>query len=148
MRTQMYRSIAVSSWWLDKAINDDGELTIEDLDETAVLALSLAFIWKGNAILATIPGLNIVEGAVVVGAIASYNIGGVEGVTNYVDFLTEPTKMPGRIAFTAETIYEHKIEPKVEEGISFGSFLYRVGERKLEEGLAWAKRGLPSIDYF
>jgi len=148
MRTQWYRSIAVSSWWFDKAINDDGELTIEDLDETAVLALSLAFIWRGNAILGTVPGLAAVEGIAVAGAVASAAIGGVEGVTNYVDFISEPTKIPQRVAFTAETIYEHKIESHVEEGISFGSFLYRVGERKLEEGLGWAKRGLPSIDYF
>jgi len=143
----MYRSLAMISWWTDKAINDDGEITIEDLDETAVLALSLAFIWRGNAILATVPALAVVEGIVVTGAVASAAIGGVEGVTNYVDFISEPTKIPQRVVFTAETIYEHKIQSHVEEGISFGSFLYRVGERKLEEGLAWAKRGLPSIDY-
>ena len=143
----MYRSIAMGLWWIDEAIRDDDELTWEDLDETIILGLSLAFIWRGNVILATIPGLPIVEGVVVTGAVASYAIGGTEGVGNYFDFITEPTKMPERIAFTAETIYEHKIESHVEEGISFGNFLYRVGEKKLEEGLEWAKRGLPSIDY-
>jgi len=135
------------SWWSDKAIQDDGKITREDLDETAILAISLAFIWKGNQILGRVPALPYVEAIVVTGAVASYNIGGTEGVSNYVEFLTEPTKMPQRVAFTAETIYEHKIEPKIKEGNSFGSFLYRVGERKLEEGLAWAKRGLPSFDY-
>ena len=143
----MYRSLAMISWWWTAAIADDDELTWEDLDETILLALSLAFIWKGNAILGAVPGILPAEGFVVTGAVASYAIGGAEGVNNYTDFISKPTKMPQRVVFTAETIYEHKIEPKVEEGLAFGSFLYRVGERKLEEGLAWSKRGLPSFDY-
>ena len=143
----MYRSLAMISWWWATAIADDDELTWEDLDETVLLALSLAFIWKGNVILGKVPGILPAEGIIVTGAVASYAIGGTEGVSNYMDFISEPTKMPERIAFTAETIYEHKIESHVEEGISFGKFLYRVGEKKLEEGLEWAKRGLPSIDY-
>ena len=109
-RTQWYRSIAVVVLWQEKAWQDDRKFTVEDIDETLMAAAALGFIWKGNMLLAAVPGLNIVEGIVVAGAVASLAIGGVKGVENYIDFMTEPSKMPERISFTGKTIYKHKIE--------------------------------------
>jgi len=110
VRTQWYRSLAVVYLWKKKAWDDDHKFTIEDVDETLYAAAALAFIWKGNVILAAVPGVAIAEGIVVAGAVASYAIGGTEGVEDYLDFFMEPTKIPERVKFTAETIYEHKIE--------------------------------------
>jgi len=109
-RTQWYRSLAVVYTWKKYAWDDDHKFTIEDVDETLMAAVSLAFIWKGNIILASIPGIAIAEAIVVTGAVASFAIGGVEGVDDYIGFIMEPAKIPERIVFTAETIYEHKIE--------------------------------------
>jgi len=109
-RSKWYRSIAIVYAWEQKAWADDREFTVEDIDETLWAIAGLTFVWKGELILAAIPGLNIVEAIVVTGAVVSYAIDGVEGVENYVDFLTTPTKIPERIVFTAETIYEQKIK--------------------------------------
>lgn len=109
-RTQWYRSIAVVMAWREAAWRDDKKLTWGDLPETVVAGATLALIWKGDVILAAVPGLAIVEAAVIAGAVTSYAIAGEEGFDDYVDFITEPTKIPERVAFTAETIYEHKIE--------------------------------------
>jgi len=114
-RTQRWRSLAVLVWWQEKAYQDDQKFTWEDIDETLLAVGALALIWKGDLILAAIPGINIIEGVVVAGAVASYAIGGTEGVENYFDFITEPTKIPERIIFTAETLYEHKIEEPLKE---------------------------------
>jgi len=95
------------------AWRDDREITWEDAPELGLGALSLGVLWAPEiltiAAVSTTP-LVVIEAAVVTGAIASYGIGGVEGVENYIDFISEPTKIPERVAFTAETIYEHKIE--------------------------------------
>lgn len=95
------------------AWRDDRKITWEDAPELALGTLSLGVLWAPEiltiASVSTTP-IVVIEAAVVVGAISSYAIGGVEGVENYIDFITEPTKIPERIVFTAETIYEHKIE--------------------------------------
>jgi len=112
LRTKWYRSIAVVYAWEQAAYADDRKFTVEDIDETLWAIAGLGLIWKGDIILASIPYLNVIEAAVVVGGVASYAIGGVEGVEDYIDFITEPTKLPGRVAFTAETIYKEKILPE------------------------------------
>lgn len=136
MRTQWYRSLAVVYLWKKKAWDDDHEFTIEDIDETIYAAAALAFIWKGNLILAAVPGVAIVEGIVVAGAVASYAIGGAEGVEDFIDFYMEPTKIPGRISFTAKTIYEHKIEkPLVEAAKAYVGWW----DRRVEDArLVWS----------
>jgi len=110
LRTQWYRSLAVAYLWKKKAWDDDQKFTLEDVDETIYAAAALAFIWKGNVILAAVPGVAIAEGIVVAGAVVSYVIAGEEGVEDFIDFYMEPTKIPERLAFTAETIYEQKIK--------------------------------------
>jgi len=62
--------------------------------------MQLGLIWSPQIALAigmSSTPLNIVEGAVIAGAVASFAIGGVEGVETYVDFfdydiLTDPEK--------------------------------------------------------
>jgi len=134
-RTQWYRSMAIGWAWYEAAWRDDRKFTYEDIDETILAAAALAFVWKGNIVLAAVPGLAIVEGIVVTGAVVSYAIGGTEGVENYIDFITEPTKIPERIAFTAETIYEEKIKPEYQEKKGevnlFLNFMQRLIDRQL-----------------
>jgi len=112
------------------AWRDDRKITWEDAPELAMGTLSLGVLWAPEiltiASVSTTP-IVVIEAAVVVGAISSYAIGGVEGVENYIDFITEPTKIPERIVFTAETIYEHKIEePLVLDGGTEGSLRCKV----------------------
>jgi len=109
-RTKWYRSLAVFYIWEQKAWADDRKFTVEDIDETLWAVAGLALIWKGDIILSAVPGINVVEGIVVAGAVASFAIGGIEGVEDYIDFITEPTKIPERIAWSAEVIYEEKIK--------------------------------------
>ena len=106
-------SIGIIWTMYELAWRDDRELTWADAPEMAVGTLSLGVLWAPEILtIAAVSGtpLVVVEVAVVAGAVTSYAIGGVEGVENYIDFITEPTKIPERLVFTAETIYEHKIE--------------------------------------
>jgi len=142
-RAKFYRSLAVLYVWEQKAWADDRKFTTEDIDETLLAALALGWIWKGNVALAAVPGINVVEGIVAAGAVASLAIGGVEGVENYVEFLTEPTKIPERVAFTAETIYEHKIkEPLVEAAEWYVDFIDE-GIRAVR--LGWSIQPMPQL---
>ena len=144
----MYRSIAVGTWWLDEAFGDDGKLTIEDIDETLWAAAGLALIWKGDFLLAKIPGLPIVEGIVIAGGIVSFGIGGTQGVLNYTDFIAAGPKEWKRITMeeTLPIIYDEVIEPElvdpirntIGQGVDFAQFLYNVGEDKATQGLEWA----------
>jgi len=115
------------------AWRDDRAITWADAPELAVGTLSLGVLWAPEvltiAAVSTTP-LVVVEVAVVAGAVTSYAIGGVEGVENYIDFITEPTKIPERIVFTAETIYEHKIEePLVAAAVAYVGWW----DRRVEE---------------
>ena len=114
-RTQWYRSIAVGVVWQEKAWQDDRKFTVEDIDETLWAIAGIALIWRGELILAAIPGINLVEGAVVVSVAASFAIGGVEGVEDYIDYITEWKDIPSKLAWSAKTIYEHKIKEPLEE---------------------------------
>jgi len=112
LRTKWYRSIAVVYAWEQHAWADDRKFTVEDIDETLWAIAGLGLIWKGDLLLAAVPGLAIVEGLVIAGGVVSFAIGGVEGVEDYIDFITSPTKVPGRVAFTAKTLYKEKIKPE------------------------------------
>jgi len=75
----------------------------------------------------------ILTSAVIVGGVVSYAIDPKDGLKNYKDFISEPTKVPERLKFTAETIYEHKIEPKVNLGLVAATLLWNMAKRKYEE---------------
>ena len=121
------------------AWRDDRELTWADAPELAVGTLSLGVLWAPEILtIAAVSGtpLVVVEVAVVAGAVTSYAIGGVEGVENYIDFITEPTKIPERLVFTAETIYEHKIEDPL---VAAAEAYVRWWDRRLSEAQSvWA----------
>jgi len=135
-RTKWYRSLAVFYIWEQKAWADDREFTVEDIDETLWAVAGLALIWKGNIILGAVPGINIVEGIVVAGGVASFAIGGVKGVEDYIDFLTEPTKIPERIAWTADVIYEEKIKEPLIDAATW--YVNAVDEVVENFKLAWS----------
>lgn len=96
---KLMESTALGWWWYNEAIRDDRRFTAEDIDETMALALGMGWIWGGEvltvAAVSTTP-IVAVEAIVAAGAVGSYAIAGSEGVENYVDFITEPTKMVER----------------------------------------------------
>jgi hypothetical protein len=122
------------------AWRDDREITWDDWPELVGGTVAMGVLWAPEIL--TIAGasttpLVVVEVAVVVGAIASYGIGGVEGVENYIDFITEPSKIPERVVFTAETIYEHKIEePLVASAEAYVGWV----DRRATEYVGWVDR--------
>jgi len=148
-RTKWYRSLAVFYAWEQKAWADDREFTAEDIDETLWAIAGLALIWKGNIILGAVPGIAIVEAVVVTGAVAAFAIGGVEGVEDYVDFITTPSKYKERTEESLETIYEHVIkEPlvaaaewyvgKVDQGIDYVNDTY-------DSATNWYQENVPKL---
>jgi len=74
----------------------------------------------------------VLTSTIIVGGVISYAIDPEEGLQNYKDFITEPTKIPERLKFTAETIYEHKIEPTVNVTLGVASLLWNMGKREVE----------------
>jgi len=132
-------SIGIIWTMYELAWRDDRELTWADAPELAVGTLSLGVLWAPEILtIAAVSGtpLVVVEVAVVAGAVTSYAIGGVEGVENYIDFITEPTKIPERLVFTAETIYEHKIEDPL---VAAAEAYVRWWDRRLSEAQSvWA----------
>jgi len=143
-RTQWYRSLAVIWAWEEAAWQDDREFTVEDIDETLYAVAALGFIWKGNIMLAAVPGLAIVEGIVIVGGVASFAIGGVEGVENYIDFITTPSKYYERTKESLQIIYEQKIEDPLVAGAEWYV-------DKVDRGIAWTEKkvdqGLELLSY-
>jgi len=75
----------------------------------------------------------IITTTIIVGGVVSYAIDPEEGLQNYKDFISEPTKIPKRLKFTAETIYEHEIEPKVNLSLGVASMLWNIAKREWEE---------------
>ena len=83
----------------------------KDTEAKVIFAAQLAGIWGADRLLqlgtGTImqtPIARAVWVPVVAGAILSYAIAGEEGVKNYEDFLTEPTKMPERVGYSVTKI--------------------------------------------
>ena len=143
-RTQWYRSLAVIWAWEEAAWQDDRKFTVEDIDETLYAVAALGFIWRGNIMLAAVPGLAIVEGIVIAGGVASFAIGGVEGVENYIDFITTPSKYKERTKESLQIIYEQKIEPPLIEAAEWYV-------DKVDRGMDWAEekvdQGLELLSY-
>jgi len=105
-RWQRVTSLATIWAWKDKVYHDEDEkFTAEDIDETLYAVAYLGLIWSPQIALA-IPAaaalgtpLAIVEGAVIAGAVASFAIGGLEGVETYVDYISDPVDIvtdPGK----------------------------------------------------
>jgi len=84
----------------------------------------------------------IITSAIIVGGVLSYAIDPKEGIQNYKDFLSEPTKVPERLKFTAETIYEHKIDPAVQTTLGIAGFLYNMAEREVQRRVNIVQEGM------
>lgn len=137
LRTNWYRSLASTWAWYELAYRDDRKFTIEDLDESALWLAYNAWVWRGPAMIAAAgPVVPAVEAIVVAGAVASAAIGGVEGVENYVDFITEPDKMPERWDFTKKTLYEEIIQPPLVKAAE--AYKDWVDRRLDEARLVWS----------
>jgi len=84
----------------------------------------------------------VITSTIIVGGVVSYLVDPEEGLKNYKDFLTEPTKIPERLKFTADTIYEQKIEPKVNLSLGLASMLWKMAEREIEQNPFFKNRFL------
>jgi len=84
----------------------------------------------------------IVTSVIIVGGIVSYFVDPEEGLKNYKDFITEPTKIPERLKFTAETIYEQKIDPAVQTTLGIAGFLYNMAEREVQRRVSIVQEGM------
>jgi hypothetical protein len=132
-------SAAVLTVWYDRAIRDDRKLTLEDIDETALAAGALAWIWMAEMPV-TAAILPPVTAVVATGAVLSAVIGGEEGYYDYVDFLesgpigwvektvdvtvpaiketvaeeVEDAKIQADfLVRTAQSIWQHRIKPRI-----------------------------------
>ena len=136
LRPNIYRSLASTWAWWELAYRDDRKFTIEDVDETALWLAYNAWVWRGPAMLAAVPHLAVIESVVVAGAVASAAIGGVEGVENYVDFISEPEKYDERWEFTKKTLFEEIIEPPLVKAAE--AYVGWVDRRVEEAKLVWS----------
>lgn len=87
----------------------------------------------------------IATSAIIAGGVVSYAIDPKEGLDNYKDFISEPTKIPGRLKFTGETIYEHKVEPAVNVTLGIASMLWNIGIREVERKRNEIETGMDEI---
>lgn len=90
----------------------------------------------------------VVTSTVIVGGVISYFVDPEEGLKNYKDFLTEPTKIPKRLKFTAETIYEEKIDPGVQLTLGVAGFLYNMAEREVQRRVNTIEEGITAAYEF
>jgi len=116
------------------AWRDDEKITLEDFPVLAMGTGGIFLLWAPEvltiAAVSTTP-LVILEAAVVTGAVASFAIGGEEGLNTYVDYITDPVDMfqdPGK----AEALMQaHRIAMA---GLTLGgSELTRAGVEVLWE---------------
>lgn len=84
----------------------------------------------------------IVTSTIIVGGVIAYFVDPEEGLKNYKDFITEPTKIPERLKFTAETIYEEKIDPAVNITVGIAAMLYRMAVNEVERRIAVLEEGV------
>jgi len=101
-------SAAVLTLWYDRAYRDDRKFTIEDIDETALAAGALSWIWLAEMPItaAVLPPVAVIGAA---GAVTSYAIGGEEGYYDYVEFVSDATSLDvpavaEKVEFTVDTL--------------------------------------------
>ena len=90
----------------------------------------------------------IITSMIIVGGVVSYAIDPEEGLKNYKDFLTQPTKIPERLKFTAETIYEEKIDPAVNMTLGVAAMLYRMTINEVERRITVLEEGVSAAVEF
>jgi len=88
----------------------------------------------------------IITSTIIIGGVVSYAIDPEDGLQNYKDFITQPTKIPKRLKFTAETIYKEKIDPAVNITLGVVSMLYNMAEREVERKVRLVAAGVKELD--
>jgi hypothetical protein len=119
--------------------------TMEDIGIATSAAVTIVGIWypTGRVVAAGLVAPYVapfalgLTGAVIVGGVISYGIAGEQGLVDYYEFLTEPTKIPERIAESINVITEEVIQPRIEAGAhGFNWIMTGINnwaERQLEE---------------
>ena len=140
----------------EKGWND----TVEDFAAIAAFAGTTFSLWTPPAVkVATVaavapvlapvavPGAIISSGLVAGGVVADV-IDPEQGLQNYINFYTEPSELPERIEFTAETVVVEVEKEKQEffRGVeALGSTALNVVKRKAEEGAKFYLKHLRRI---
>jgi len=73
----------------------------------------------------------IATSAYITGGFISAVIDPEEGLENYREFFAEPTKIPEKVKFTAETIYAKKIDPAVQTTLGITAMVYDIAEQEV-----------------
>jgi len=144
---------------------DDEEGWMDNLEDTGAIlqfAGTLYVLWVPPVVQAGIAArvgvllaplavpAAIITSTFIVGGFVAAVVDPEEGLENYMDFFAEPGKIPERLKFTAETIYEQKIDPAVQVTLSAASMVYNMAEREvlrkatqihtgMEEASRWIK---------
>jgi len=104
--------------WDDVAIGASFGMTLYGLWTPPVVKAALMLrVGLGIGAMAA-PAAPVIAGVavtLVAGDLISHAIDPEHGRKNFREFITDPAKMPERVAFAAETIYEHKIQEPVEK---------------------------------
>jgi hypothetical protein len=74
----------------------------------------------------------IATSAVIVGGVVSYAIDPKEGLKNYKEFISTPGKYWERTKFSAETLTDEYITPKIILLESFGDWVGDIAERQIK----------------
>lgn len=69
---------------------------------------------------------------VIVGGVVSYAIDPEDGLTNYKEFISTPSKYVERTTWAAETLTEEYVTPKIVLLESFGNWLGDIAERQIK----------------
>lgn len=105
-------SVAILWSMYQLAWRDDRKITIDDFPELAMGTGGLFLLWAPEIL--TIAGVSttpvvVLEVAVVAGAVASYAIGGEEGLDTYVDYITDPVDIFQDPEKTESLLQAHRI---------------------------------------
>ena len=126
--------------------------TLEDISIATSSALSIVLIWRptwkvvaiGVAAPYVAPAALAVVAPVLIGGGISYAIGGEQGLVDYYEFLTEPTKWAERIDESVATISQEVIQPQVEAASHGFNWLVTGASNWIDRKLEEAQQGLPS----
>jgi len=127
-------------YWVDMGVGLSWGYTMYALWAPPVVKMAITAqigLAVGRIAAPAAPVIAVTAIALVTGDLISNAIDPEDGRENFRDFVDprQITEMPGRIAFTAETIYEHKIEEPLVAAAN--AYVGWVDRRIAEVNLAW-----------
>jgi hypothetical protein len=125
---------------------------LEDISIATTSALSIVLIWKptwkvialGVTAPYVAPSALAIAAPLAIGTGVSYAIGGEQGVVDYYEFITEPTKWVKRTEESIAVITEEVIKPSIESASAGFNWILTGASNWVDRKLQEAKQGLPS----